>query len=719
MQIHAIHIHHLLSFDTFDWEKLDPHLNVIVGPNGVGKTNLFHALRAVRDALSSERAQATGRWANAGHQGTDTDTLTIALELQFTSAWEQHLLRAFLTAVLCDQQDIQQTITTATQRGLDPDSLKRFAAWVQEHLRPESLSWLFSGRLIVTHAGRQGWRCQYEALPGRPAFRLDLTGGGTLFGQAAHNSQTATQNWGSLFAAWHTSLTEQERGQLDNGLTGATPEGEFPVPNLSRLPDWVSSQQGVALQIVDQMQIVDPTTLATRRALTLTAQVSPEPQESFGMRFIFRHLLDRSLVFTDNVRLLPQRTFVARDLLTQQIDLSSGEQLAPFLFRKQNGNAADRKQYIAVRDLFARMTDRQFDVIVSSVEAEGSPLTGLGNLQQEQQPDISLEVVTSSPWDDIPLEFSGAGIAEVLFLSAVLAGSTGRVVLLDEPALNLHPTMQTTLLSELQALAHLPEGKGNQLLVSTHSPSLVPPDAIDCVSRFTLQDGHTIRRALKVRQRDQDGTLNAEQISQNDLIKLRQLLRGNLAARALLFSRAVLLVEGETELGALPVWCPDLVRQDIALYAVGGKGEFISPLKLIQYFVIPWAILGDGEVLWDLHEQKSPQGQVGRILAVCNQPLPSIPGDPGNNLQDFAQWRQMLETRGIFTLASDANEGFEKAVQTEVRSDLWSEAKTKFGKNKVAWGRFIAENCSCPKKVTELIRKVMCHLREQDPDEDS
>jgi len=88
MQIHAIHIDHLLSFDTFAWEKLDPHLNVIVGPNGAGKTNMFHALRAVRDALSPERAQATAHWADAGHQGTDADTITIALDLQFTTEWE-------------------------------------------------------------------------------------------------------------------------------------------------------------------------------------------------------------------------------------------------------------------------------------------------------------------------------------------------------------------------------------------------------------------------------------------------------------------------------------------------------------------------------------------------------------------------------------------------------------------------------------------------------
>ena len=720
MQIHAIHIINLLSFDTFVWEGLDPHLNVIVGPNGAGKTNLFHALRAVRDALSPERAQATARWADAGHQGTDADMITIALDIQFTTEWEQGLLCTFLATVLCDQQVIQQTRTTAMNRNLDSNSLRRFAAWVQEQLHPKDIFWLFSGRLVVTHVGREGWQCQYEARPGKPLVRLDLTGGGTLFGHAEHNPQTSTQNWGTLFAAWRNSLTEQEREQLDNGLTGTTPEGEFPVPNFSRLPDWVSSQQGVALQIEDQMRIVDPTTLATRRALALATQVSPGPQESFGMRFIFRHLLDQALVFTDNVRLPPQRTFTAKDLFTQPVDLSSGEQLARFLFRKKNGNPRDRKLYADIGKLFVEMTRREFDVVLDSANSgESQPrLTASfqqGVSQPKQQPDISLKLVTSGRWGDIPLEFSGAGIAEALFLSAVLAGSSGQVILLDEPALNLHPTMQATLLTEILTRAHQPEGERSQFLVNTHAPTIVPPDAIDCVSRFTIQDGHTVCQSL-----------NVGDIDPGVLDDLRKLLRGNLAARAFLFSSAVLLLEGETELGALPVWYPDLVRQDIALYAVGGKGEFASPLKLIQHFNIPWAIVGDGEVLWDLHQRgrsHGPQDHIRAILAVCNLCLLPISGDPGSDAQVFAQWRQNLEAYGIFTLASSAEEGFERAIQPEIPPDRWELAETLFGSNKVARGRFIAENCPCPNKVTELIRMVMCHLHKQGadiriPDED-
>jgi predicted ATP-dependent endonuclease of OLD family len=266
------------------------------------------------------------------------------------------------------------------------------------------------------------------------------------------------------------------------------------------------------------------------------------------------------------------------------------------------------------------MTDRKFDVILNVMNLEGT---------QQELPNILLELVTSREDipNEMPLKFSGAGIAEALYLSALLAGSTGQVILLDEPALNLHPTMQTMLLNELQALAHQPAVKRSQFIINTHTPTLVPPDAIDRVSRFTLQGGHTIRRALKTPQKEQNDKLKIEQINQNDLIKLKRLLRGDLAARAFLFSRAVLLVEGETELGALPIWCPYLVHQDIALYALGGKGAFIAPLRLIKTFTIPWAILGDGEVLWDRAEQKrhqNPHVHIDNILDICSQPLPPI-----------------------------------------------------------------------------------------------
>lgn len=475
MKLHAIHIDHLLSFESFTWDGIDPHLNVIVGPNGSGKTNLFHALRAICDALRVERTSTDARWARARHRGSDADTISIALDIEFTTAREKDLLCTFLATVLCNQQEIQQTVVHLGRRNADPQSVRRFAAWVLEQVRLQDLSWLFRGQLVVTHAGKWGWQCNYESNSKAPKFKLEVDSN-RLLGRAEHNAQTETLNTGALFVVWRNSLSEQARLQLINGLAGDLPEEGFPIPHLSSLPDWVSSQQGVGLQINEQQQIVDQSMLAPFRAFTTLAQITLKSGEYFGVRTLFHQLLEEAFLFTDNVRIPYHQVFATNRLLSQPFNLSSGEDLARFLFAKKNGNLRDRKQYTAIRELFNRMTRREFDVVVDPPNAEDV---------QREQPTISLDLIVSGRWGDIPLAFSGAGIAEALYLSAVVAGSTGQVVLLDEPAHNLHPPVQATLLDELLALARPLKGEGSQFLVSTHTPTLVPPESIDRVSRFT------------------------------------------------------------------------------------------------------------------------------------------------------------------------------------------------------------------------------------------
>ena len=90
----------------------------------------------------------------------------------------------------------------------------------------------------------------------------------------------------------------------------------------------------------------------------------------------------------------------------------------------------------------------------------------------------------------MPLEVSGAGRIEALYLSAVITGGRDRAILLDEPALNVHPTIQASLLERIRADHH------NQFFVITHSPVLLPADAMLHTSRLYLDDGATKRASL-------------------------------------------------------------------------------------------------------------------------------------------------------------------------------------------------------------------------------
>jgi AAA ATPase domain len=130
MRIDRIHIENFLSFDTFTWNRLDPTLNVLVGANGVGKTNLFHALRAVRSAVQQltapaylggpiSRPPAVWKWDHVRCRGDDTRNTRIAIDVALTTAAERTLLTTFLAASLFSPQDIQDVVARESQVNAD------------------------------------------------------------------------------------------------------------------------------------------------------------------------------------------------------------------------------------------------------------------------------------------------------------------------------------------------------------------------------------------------------------------------------------------------------------------------------------------------------------------------------------------------------------------------------------------------------------------------
>jgi hypothetical protein len=150
-------------------------------------------------------------------------------------------------------------------------------------------------------------------------------------------------------------------------------------------------------------------------------------------------------------------------------------------FRK-NGDQDARKRYQAVQSLFRTFTGCDFDVGIDS------PISSVPSTPDET-PTIELALQVVTPFGDIPIAFSGAGIGEALFLSPLIEGTENCVVMLDEPAHNLHPTTQARVVKEIARRGQ------SQFIVVTHSPLMVPGDAIEKVPRFFLRDGETSRAA--------------------------------------------------------------------------------------------------------------------------------------------------------------------------------------------------------------------------------
>jgi predicted ATP-dependent endonuclease of OLD family len=138
---------------------------------------------------------------------------------------------------------------------------------------------------------------------------------------------------------------------------------------------------------------------------------------------------------------------------------------------------------------------------------------------------------------DLPIKFAGAGLWEALLLSATLPEAAGLVAMLDEPARNLHPTLQRRLLAEIS-------GAPGQFILTTHSPYLVPLEPADNAPGIVRFDAsHAATRSRRFSPTDEPGGA-----------QLRKELAESADARALLFAQAVILVEGGTELGALSEW---------------------------------------------------------------------------------------------------------------------------------------------------------------------
>ncbi len=326
--------------------------------------------------------------------------------------------------------------------------------------------------------------------------------------------------------------------------------------------------------------------------------------------------------------------------------------------------------------MFVQFTNRDFDV----------------GYIPSQQATIELHIRMINRWGDIPLEYSGAGIAEALFLSTLIAGDEGRVILLDEPASNIHITMQKALMNEIRIHSR----NDTQFFIVTHSPILVDPAMLPHISYFSLRDGHT--------ERSPTGPL---QISMQDRKRLEQELRKTVESRALLFSRYVLLMEGDTELAVLPIWFEKTFNQsfegqDIAVYNVGGDQNFKPLLQFLHWLHIPWAIVCDGKVI-SYHLNAYPAQSSNKSIA---EQLEEVGISCANvlNRTNFAQLCQELEAFGVFTLAKNPTDEIEALpiIQGHI-----GEARNRFPKSKVRQDQYIAETYPCPEEVAALLQKIV------------
>lgn len=274
--------------------------------------------------------------------------------------------------------------------------------------------------------------------------------------------------------------------------------------------------------------------------------------------------------------------------LLSKIDISETE-IASLEEQLQQLN----QDIVAKSDVLSHMRDalKGLGKTVSSF-GEGVEVTPVSKKVRDITKGLGVQFKDSSD-SSFPLEAHGMGTrswASLLTYQAYVswlalqATATDRpfhpILSLEEPEAHLHPNAQRSV---YQQLANTP----GQKIISTHSPYIGGHADLASIRHFYKRSSETEVKGIPV-----------GELTEQDCRKIRREVMNTRGE--LLFSRAVVLFEGETEEQALPIfarhhWEEFPFERGVAFVGVGGDGNYLPFIRTLTAMGIPWFIFSDGE----------------------------------------------------------------------------------------------------------------------------
>jgi hypothetical protein len=744
MRVTRLQVTNLLSFRDFELDFND-RLTVLVGPNGAGKTNVARVLDLVSKLVdwADERSRSgaapptpsdtvLSSYVHARHdQSAPQSPMEIRLGVDISEPAERARIVAFVRAA------VLSTLSEESHAG-DEDRKKRLSTWVMDEFSADKLLPLFRGSLAFRHPGYEDalWEARYEVdIDGEPHDWV-------LY---------ASSYWASVVPRGvRIELTTPEV-KLWEALFGQAPATSPPSPLPDPLPPFdlkllcVPPERRLANLVVrtgtgvfnDQHEPFR--TVASLLGFPASGAVG---QQAFGLARALRIILAGGLlVLGEQFRGLGiggtipwQAGVYPWELIGGPVPARDPGFLPLRLFRLKNGaTPEDRETFTKIRSEFNRLAQgKSFDVTftAASMPVDTTGPIGAGQVAVANNSDEGSgktwpgSVITVVAWNrpnqagasfqERPIQLFGAGTWEALVLAEALVNCKGRLTVLDEPGVTLHPTWQSTLRAELRTAP-------GQVLLVTHSPNLVPMETLDdlrCLVRMNNLRGASQAHRLR------------EDIPLQSSAKMTRTFALSMDARALLFSRGAVVVSGETELGALPVWCAKSrsaqqlgtpSELDIAFFSTGGDSGFVNVLSILHAYGIPWVLVCDGKS-FDIETNWS--NQIFRQIQRTGIDIPELRqfvegiSTSGNCDRAMTEelWTQQLSlgaAYGIYTLVGSWKEGeesvesfFERAAPGEL---IRAAAEVGSG-SKIRLGRWIAQETPCPNEVDQLYERLVARF---------
>ncbi|MFD8913272.1 TOPRIM nucleotidyl transferase/hydrolase domain-containing protein [Streptomyces sp. NPDC059575] len=666
MKISRISAQGFMSFSRIDL-ALDTGTTVVTGPNAVGKSNLGRIIDVARSVVAShagsERRNRLDLYARAPQHGARR--FRLVLDIEMDQPWERELVATFIRASYLSSASALDA-RTSVRTGGRPISLERRDHDARHRFVPESAQLLLHGSLVIDYdAGAQPrWRASWHhSTTGEPfesagpAWFIDLRNGGSAL-RADKADRMATM---PLALAWQHVYPDDQIGTdapaIEVDFMRILTENEHSI-------ELGADSDNHGLPLLDTIRDLH---------VLLGLDTEAARQRRIGFVHALDLILERGIVLTDNRRLPLERSFDLTDL-GRQADLEDGSQIPAELYRLKNGSLPLRQRYQRIQDRFRNLVGTGFDVQAAPDAANPGRLL--------------IDVTVPDREHEYPLAFSGAGRQEALFLSTVLVGAPGRVIVLDEPGVHIEPTLQRRIAQAADT--------DTQCLVITHSADLVPV--------ATPEDLARIIRLSPTPTGSEAHRLNG--LDPKDQARWLQVL-GPRDTRALLFAAGAVLCEGATEVGSLGTWWEGSGNPpssaNIAMIDVGGDKAFGGYIKFLEAFHIPWVVIADGPAL-------HPGSQLHRNLAA--QGLLTV-AEPASEDPEFDEWKNFWEKHGVFTVAdvfgTDGSQAGEyEAYLKRLNPQLLHQLRGERSKPRL--GTSFADRHPMPDEVADLYARIRQRL---------
>lgn len=376
-----------------------------------------------------------------------------------------------------------------------------------------------------------------------------------------------------------------------------------------------------------------------------------------------------------------------------------GALVADVLSNLKNGNLVQRSKWERIK--------QEFHNLFPNLKLEVSKPAG-------ETPRIM--IVKETIEYEVPVSFVGAGIWENIILLTHLFSFENMCFGIDMPELHFHHHTTRLLRRILRE-----KSNNNQFLIVTHSPIFIEPDRLESVLVAREKEGKTCAKQL-------DKVLK---VSEKE--RLRRHLDEN--TREFFFSRAVLIVEGPTEKGALPIFSKYL-NQDFDKYGISvveAGSQFSGTLtRVLKAFDFPYLVMHDKDALMYICQSLQLKKRSIKTSAVfCNigrllkkkdlkfiedleSKIQSVRSGRGHKEiypdEIFEELRDIALKYDVYILPTD----FEGILKRNKYEKFMKEARKLMGrkKSKVICGRYVAEkiaekNLKVPKEFSEVIDKVV------------